>query len=474
MITRIKQFDVEARLLLIQKGNDSSWISVPAQRVNPSLTEKAWKEACTKFVDSEYNALNAGASQHNKPSKETVKDLKSVLKKAEGEASKRDQWKKRADSVISFSSDDEQSNNTAGPGSKTNGSPALTSQQCVASFGEAPLNKPKAAASTKSNKRKTSKKGKGSRKNSGKISNSSSANVPQPPPEPVKDFRFGPVTVLEFERDIGGCGVPGDGSWALALGDKVFAESCMSLEAHEAEREGILVARTAKLTKKERRHCRGETRQWDYRGVDFGRNPLFGRLCERERRGLLMEQMSASSHAFELSAAGAKELDDIRKSRAAGGGCSCAPLRPDKLTVKKLKEELKLRGLSVEGSRKDLQKSLQVALHSGEETISLCGGNACECAREEIECHADLCGCYKGHRHGHSDDTGGKCCNPHGIYAYSAAKVDTYRRQFTNSSPSEAASRDRSYSDVGLHSTCAVESLAPTHNVTTHKMGSAA
>lgn len=54
-------------------------------------------------------------------------------------------------------------------------------------------------------------------------------------------------------------------------------------DLYRCTRGQILLERASKLSKKQRNLATGETRQFDHRPVGE-RNPLFGRLEEKERR----------------------------------------------------------------------------------------------------------------------------------------------------------------------------------------------
>ena len=49
---------------------------------------------------------------------------------------------------------------------------------------------------------------------------------------------FGCVRLLEFTRDVGGCGVPGDGTWGLALG-LPFRETSVEVDGYEASKTEV-------------------------------------------------------------------------------------------------------------------------------------------------------------------------------------------------------------------------------------------
>lgn len=50
---------------------------------------------------------------------------------------------------------------------------------------------------------------------------------------------FGRVNLLEFTRDVGGCGVPSDGTWGLALG-LPFRETMVDVDGYEASKAQVL------------------------------------------------------------------------------------------------------------------------------------------------------------------------------------------------------------------------------------------
>lgn len=54
---------------------------------------------------------------------------------------------------------------------------------------------------------------------------------------------FGRVNLLEFTRDVGGCGVPSDGTWGLALG-LPFRETMVDVDGYEASKAQVLYCTT--------------------------------------------------------------------------------------------------------------------------------------------------------------------------------------------------------------------------------------
>ncbi|CAB1110142.1 unnamed protein product [Ectocarpus sp. CCAP 1310/34] len=304
---------------------------------------------------------------------------------------------------------------------------------------------------------------------------------------------FGRVNLVEFTRDVGGCGVPSDGTWGLALG-LPFRETVVDVDGYEASRTEILEERTSELSRKQRHLSTGETRQFDYRPVGE-KNPLFYRLGEKERRHVSVkilldyacfhksdleeadrdneavqtpdDSAGASDNNSHIDGSGGKstsdfdayshkvshadfvdksqeasvELTALRDSRQNSQGCSCSHVRPDKLNLAKLRAELTKRrvGLKASGSKKDLVKVLQEAMRQDEEknggkALKVCRSEECQCVQDGVECHADLCSCCKGPSIGEKDaHHGGNCGNPEGVYAYSSSVVRSHRGPYVTS-----------------------------------------
>ncbi|CAN0394096.1 unnamed protein product, partial [Discosporangium mesarthrocarpum] len=96
------------------------------------------------------------------------------------------------------------------------------------------------------------------------------------------------------------------------------------------------------------------------------------------------------SHAefVDKSQAAAVELQALRRSRQESQGCSCAHLRVEKLSVAKLREELKRRGRVVSKTKRELSRALTAALKEDAASKGpgqgelLCVGDQCQCARD--------------------------------------------------------------------------------------------
>lgn len=171
-----------------------------------------------------------------------------------------------------------------------------------------------------------------------------------------------------------------------------------------------------------------ETRQCDYK-VGF-RNSLFEPLSEEERLVLLGPVLSAAKANHKITASGCtqsqaiadlnKELQSIRASRDLTG-CSCKALKLDKLSVVKMKNELRRAGTDGDEvietlSKADLIDRVRVVLQQCE----LCTENNCECVLLGVSCSAEVCGCMKH---------GKKCANPEGQQIFDPKRVSEYRRQ---------------------------------------------
>lgn len=269
-----------------------------------------------------------------------------------------------------------------------------------------------------------------------------------------KHVMWGAVHAREFTRFPGGGGaIPYDGSWALGLGSPVADVQLGTVLEVEELRLQELEARAKELTKRKRHHVReGETRQFDYKhGV---RNPLFGRLSERERKKLfseaelqhMLEQEAAHVHSVHKSqrrrsvssvdealAPTLEEDDDfacvaseqlhefvvIRDSRDDSCGCSCGDLvkKVAKMNLKKLQHFLSARGVRLPPTATKpevLARAKVIAMQ--EQNCS--NAVECECAKHGVPCHSNVCvGCA------------GDCWNPHKQYSYEKQHVEEYRRE---------------------------------------------
>ncbi|OWZ21162.1 hypothetical protein PHMEG_0004333 [Phytophthora megakarya] len=279
-----------------------------------------------------------------------------------------------------------------------------------------------------------------------------------------KHIMWGDVQAREFARfPGGGSAVPYDGTWALGLGNKLADIDLGSVLEVEEQREQELQLRAKKLSKSKRRDVRvGETRQFDYRrGVD---NPLFARLSEDERKqvftlekqaqeeGAIEIQMSSSPElrkawrkystgstcsietAEEVQVADAalttpdfgcvsiEQLDEfakIRDSRDGTCGCSCGDLvkKVAKMNVKKLRAFLQEHNVPLPGTGKTELMTVAKKVAREQKNCASADSN-CECARNGVPCHSDVCeGCA------------GDCHNPFQRYEYKSTEVKQYRKQ---------------------------------------------
>lgn len=174
-----------------------------------------------------------------------------------------------------------------------------------------------------------------------------------------------------------------------------------------------------------------ETRQYDYK--NGRKNPLFESISEDRRIAILTSNSSSSSshnhpdasvetfdHLKEVN----KTIRAIQDSRDKVG-CSCKPLKVDKLSIAKMRSEVHthlaafpdLQKRDIEGlSKADLAARVR-ELYKGR---CLCSDQACECSADGVSCNDQSCACMgKGSR---------LCANPSGAHAYDLDKVSTYAR----------------------------------------------
>ena len=243
----------------------------------------------------------------------------------------------------------------------------------------------------------------------------------------------------EFARDVSFCSVPGDGGWPLGMRTHGSNELVGNLDAFEERRVSELKMRTNDLSSKGGNSvtelCKGETRQYDHK-PRHSRNPLFGRSRESERRKLILGSVDESFEEHEqhrkrgLSDADLEdssglfmkvcqidkdnkdirsELDCIRIARQEIG-CDCIKIKNiTKMNEKRIREELKKRNHIGDSEMANMGKEELVKmlkeLTQGEKCCSIVSD--CECSREGIKCHWDVCACFRGSTNGGSGGSSG-------------------------------------------------------------------
>lgn len=344
------------------------------------------------------------------------------------------------------------------------------------------------AASKSQKKSKKHKKKRKARSNSLHVA-STSAPVPERKNRSAslgakKHIMWGDVHAREFARfPGGGSAVPYDGTWALGLGAKIADIDLGSVVEVDQLRELELLERAKNLSKAKRRDVRvGETRQFDYRrGVD---NPLFARLSEDERKMVFTQTQrppcekaselqlpsspelrkswrkysigSSSSNDFaeevqvatdaalntpDFGCVSVEQLDEfakIRDSRDGACGCSCGDLvkKVAKMNVKKLRAFLQEHKVPISSTGKT--ELMALAKKVAREVKNCASPDTdCECARNGVPCHSDVCeGCA------------GDCCNPFQRYEYKSTEVKQYRKMQLNKW------RELQQASNGVASTC--------------------
>jgi len=260
-----------------------------------------------------------------------------------------------------------------------------------------------------------------------------------------KTFRikWGEVEQVSFSRQIGYSVVPHKGSFPLGLGHEESRE-IYSVDTFTSMRQGELEERAQSIKSILQSticHPVLETRQFDYRsGVT---NPLFHSITEEERVVLLgvdalkprsrenSQDFSNESYSAHPIADLKRELEAIRSHRDETG-CSCKPVKLDKLSVQKLKSELMTNGHLIGMTEQDLEEigqmskpNLMAKVREVLKFCYLCVTNGCECVAAGIECSAEVCGCLRKAGGG----SGQTCGNPNGQYKFDSEKVRQYRKQ---------------------------------------------
>lgn len=299
--------------------------------------------------------------------------------------------------------------------------------------------------------------------------------------------------------------VPGNGGWPLGMEMKALAmtdhHDCdhldYSVDDYENQKHNRLLIRWKDLMMMGKTNgtteivtpSAFETRQFDF---TTAKNPLFQKLCEKDRMKLLVSFHSADSESPQNSPSSSSdkktkhhrtssrsntrsrsgsitedfgeafnstevlhirnELERIRSSRSSDGstGCTCRKLQvyippPNagkkaqsrRLSVLKLKDELRKRHLLPKETK--TREELELLLFNAVENEPCCVGDDCECHRNGITCQADTCSCWLA---SHQTSKGksltnqvsvnaikARCGNKYGMYVVDFDGINKFRNE---------------------------------------------
>jgi hypothetical protein len=279
----------------------------------------------------------------------------------------------------------------------------------------------------------------------------------------TKSVRFGTCEELLFCREVGFDGIPSKGSYALGLGDKLEMRTVIPVDEyiqqqqlalrsraiHNAEMRDLQAATSAHkgghhAADAAHGHAHGhaarlpliqdlspqsilETRQCDYKAGY--RNTLFESTTEEERLMLLGPALTAAKTSHKVVAGSSqlqgiadlnKDIHTIRASRDLTG-CSCKALKLDKLSVVKMKNELRRAGTDADEEIEKLSKAdLIDRVRDVLKQCMMCTENNCECVQLQVPCSAEVCGCLKH---------GKKCANIVLEEIFDPKRVSEYRKK---------------------------------------------
>jgi hypothetical protein len=301
---------------------------------------------------------------------------------------------------------------------------------------------------------------------------------------------FDSVQIRHLERTLGGDGVPSDGGgWPLAVTATVVDDiEALPIDDFERTKQAELQERwktSQETTSDTPPPIHIETRQWDYKKDrdakgNSVRNPIFGALTEEERHNLLVlgtTATAASSTSNSISAQSPpkkssgmmqrlrsrsmsesentgpydpvyvrrvrNELEDLRVARTKEDsmGCSCRKVtvhitsqkggKSKRMAMPKLKEELRKRHALPTTAAQTTRDKLEHLLHDLIEKEGCCSdSNDCPCARDGLQCQADVCTCWS---HGDArpktvQEFEEMCGNENGMYVVDFHHITKFRK----------------------------------------------
>ena len=223
--------------------------------------------------------------------------------------------------------------------------------------------------------------------------------------------RFGTVEISVFLRDIAFSSVPSLGSWPLGMSyqrDSVEIYSLLEYETSSAESKHS-------QTHDHKSHNHDETALSEKDELD---------TVEVESR---MARFSGIVELVDDSCVRLvnHEIDSIQKSRKSDKGCSCKPLKIDKLSVQKLKSELHKANINDinDLNKTQLTKKLKDVLKG--RSCQICTDSTCPCVLEEHNCNASICDCLRK-----VSKTEICCSNPFGRFICDPVRIQTYREKY--------------------------------------------
>ncbi|KAF0698551.1 Aste57867_10833 [Aphanomyces stellatus] len=232
-----------------------------------------------------------------------------------------------------------------------------------------------------------------------------------------KGVSWGSVSAREFARcPGGGSAVPDEGSWALGLGKVVQDVNFGLVDQVETQKEKFESEKHLHLSNNHSHHGHHH-HQAPKKEHKVGER--MHRMTERERKEVLIQaeeshlhdeheaptvqhhgrrRRSSSeecdAHLFAtICHEQANEFALIRSSREEMCGCSCGDLvkKVSKMHIKKLVSWLHERNVDTSGKNKTELMQMAKSLAAVEKN---CATEDCECARNGVPCHQDVCsGC---------------------------------------------------------------------------------
>ena len=229
--------------------------------------------------------------------------------------------------------------------------------------------------------------------------------VPDQVSSSPRGVHFGSVEEILFSRDLSFDAIPSRGGYPLGLNEFVGREPLKTVDEYCSLREKALIERAVKCqqasgsTPVSVSEVIHETRQYDFRfGVS---NPLFQSTSEEDRVVILQATIShtqykehETDHKSHYISDINREVKSIRSTRDATG-CSCKAAKLDKLSVVKMKNELKMNGhLTGIVDPSEIEKLSKAELVNAVRDVLkvcvICTDNNCECIQLCVPCSAEV------------------------------------------------------------------------------------
>lgn len=249
-------------------------------------------------------------------------------------------------------------------------------------------------------------------KRRGRSSTASSLDEPQV----SKHVNFGSIEQILFCRELSFDKVPEVGTFPLGLGVEIGREHFLVEEIESLREDTTSMGRV-----------RGYSADGKIESSAFStlKSGLKLKPIVEHERILLIESLYAETKGPSSFSDFNAEIQTVQHSRS-NSGCSCKPIKVDKISLSKMKQELLSNEEALAMFDISTLSKADIILRYKEmlKSCELCKTNGCECVKLEVPCNGEVCSCLRGGWRNHSQI----CGNTNGQIVFDTEQIKLYRQ----------------------------------------------